>query len=390
MSSVKPSPISGNAKRSLLWLLVLLSFAALALLMKASGNGQKSAPPTISKIHQVNAMPIKWFEQYQQKRLAVGQVEAQQQAMIGFDMAGAVIKILVEEGDFVSQGQVLAELDPERLLAKMQELSASLVRANSEAQLAKLSLRRTTKMVQQKLESEQRLDEAKIGLAAANAFVDEVIAKQQSLQVELRKTKLHAPFDGNVASRLIDSGTVVSAGQIVFNIQQDAQLQVRFALPADYARGMSVGDFITVLNGFAAIQGEIKSISNQRRLDTRTVDLIIRLEKQDKAVLSGDLLTIQIESEIQSAGIWLPRQALVSGVRGLWSLFVIEQTTDGTHLVAKLVEILYGDDQNVFIRGALTNGEQVVIEGVHRLVPGQKVQVNKNTETPVSKAQGSL
>jgi hypothetical protein len=138
------------------------------------------------------------------------------------------------------------------------------------------------------------------------------------------------------------------------------------------------------------VLGTIKSIAQQRRLDTSTVDVIVSLTEQNLSILPGDLLYIDISSDINAQGFWVPRKALVSGVRGLWSLFIVE-VIDGEHqLIAKLVEMVHADDKTAFVRGALQDGEVVVIEGVQRLVPGQKVLINDNPQTMTSLKLGAL
>ena len=151
MTNVNQLPQQSSFKKHLIWFIPFIALAALILLMKASGNGQTQQPPTEARKLLVNVMPIKWDQQYVQKRLVVGQAEATQTASIGFDLAGSVVNLLVDEGQLVVQGQILAELDDHRLTAKMSELSAILNRANSEANLAELSLKRIVEMVDKKL-----------------------------------------------------------------------------------------------------------------------------------------------------------------------------------------------------------------------------------------------
>ena len=377
-------------KKYLIWLIPFIALIALVVLMKASGNGQTQQAPTEAKKLLVNVMPIQWHEQYVQKRLVVGRAEAPQTAAIGFDLSGSLVDILVDEGQGVVTGQVLAKLDDQRLRAQMNELSAILNRATSEANLAEISLKRVLELVERKLESAQRLDESRESVNAAKAFVDEILARKQTLLVEIGKTKLLAPFAGSVVSRLVDKGTVVGAGQTLFNLQQNGQLEVRFALSADYVDKFSLEQVITLSTHSDQILGKIKSIAQQRRLDTRTVDIIVSITEQNTAILPGDLLHIDISSNINAQGFWVPRKALVSGVRGLWSLFAVEVIDGEQQLVTKLVEMVHADDKKSFVRGALKEGVPVVIEGVQRLVPGQKVLINDNPETLANVILGSL
>ena len=383
MTSVNPLPHQPSYKKYLIWFIPFIALVALVLLMNASGNGQTQPSPTEANKPLVNVMPIEWHEQYVQKRLVVGRAEALQTAAIGFDLAGSVVNLLVDEGQVVEQGQILAELDDQRLRAQMSELSAILNRAKSEANLAELSLKRVIELVDKKLESAQRLDESSEAVNAAMAFVDEILARKQTLQIEISKTKLKAPFDGSVVNRLVDKGTVVSAGQTLFNLQQNGQLEVRFALSADYVKKFSLNQVVTLSTKTDSTAGKIKSIAQQRRLDTRTVDVIVSLTEPNLSILPGDVLHIDVSSVIEAQGFWVPRKALVSGVRGLWSLFVIEEINSEQQLVAKLVEMIHADDKKAFVRGALKNGESVVVEGVHRLVPRQKVIVGDSITASV-------
>jgi RND family efflux transporter MFP subunit len=390
MTNANQLPLQSSYKKYLIWLIPFIALIALVVLMKASGNGQTQQAPTEVKKLLVNVMPIQWDQQYVQKRLVVGRAEAPQTAAIGFDLSGPVMDILVDEGQGVVAGQMLAKLDDQRLRAQMSELSAILNRAKSEANLTELSLKRVVELVDKKLESVQRLDESRESVNAANAFVDEILARKQTLLIEIGKTKLLAPFDGSVVSRLVDKGTVVAAGQTLFNLQQNGQLEVRFAFSADYVNKFSLGQVITLSTQTKQILGKIKSIAQQRRLDTRTVDVIVSLTEQHLSILPGDLLHIDISSDINAQGFWVPRRALVSDVRGLWSLFTVEVIDGEQLLVTKLVEMVHADDKKSFVRGALKDGEPVVIEGVQRLVPGQKVLINDNTQTMTSLKLGAL
>ena len=381
MTNANQLPQQPSYKKYLIWLLPFIALTALVLLMKASGNEQHQQSPAETKKVLVNVMPIEWHEQYVQKRLVVGRAEAPQTTAIGFDQGGSVVDIFVDDGQAVEQGQTLAVLDNQRFKAQMNELTAILNRAKSEANLAELSLKRVVELVAKKLESAQRLDESTESVNAAKAFVDEILARKQTLLVEISKTKLLAPFNGSVVRRLVDKGTVVSTGQTLFNLQQNGQLEARFALSADHVNKFSIDQVIAVTTKTNQTLGKIKSIAQQRRLDTRTVDMIISLTEPNLSILPGDLLHIDISSNIDAQGFWVPRKALVSSVRGLWSLFTVEEIDGEQQLVVKLVEVVHADDKKAFVRGALKEQVSVVIEGVHRLVSGQKVTINDSTLT---------
>lgn len=352
--------------------ILAIPFLGVTALMVSAGAGQIVPPPLSAKSHSVDVSAIEFQDSYTQSRYAYGRVESAQRANAGFELAGTLTKVLVDEGDLVAKGQLLATLDTDRLVAQMQELKAALLRTQSQARLAFLSEKRVVELVRKKLESNQRLDEAREATIGANAAVDEINARIDSLKVEIAKSELRAPFDAEILSRQIDQGTVVPAGQAVFTLQQNKGLLARIALAADDAFGFAVGDIHVLDNQGHKLNGRIISIAKQRRLDTRTVDIIFALEDDNQQVLSGDLVALAYQTEIKEGGVWVAKSALNSGVRGLWTLFVV--TAEGEQQVtAKSVELLFSDDNRAFVRGALNSTDLVVQNGVHRLVPNQLV-----------------
>ena len=364
------------AKPIVILLTVILPFIALIILMSVSGSGQSLKAPSVAKLHRVDVMPIELQQQYTSTRTVVGKIEASQTANVGFDLSGIVVTTLVDEGEEVTKGQLIAVLDNQRQLAQMNELNATLARTQADARLAKLSEQRVTELVAKKLEPRQRLDEVTEASAAAKALIAEVRAKQQSLQVELQKTRLKAPFDGVVLTRTIDAGTVVAPGQGVYEIQLRAQLKARIALSTDDAYSLVEGHSYPLNIGDKQVSAVLLSIAKQRRTDTRTIDAIFTLPEEVQQVVPGDLVSIQLSRSATARGAWVSRQALSSGVRGLWNIFVVTKDQGAETIQSKLVEVLHADEQNAYISGAFSNDELLVINGLHRLVPGQLVKAH--------------
>jgi RND family efflux transporter MFP subunit len=369
-----PSTTKVRIAKSAFWLIVVLSFTALVTLMWVSGRGQVNTTLSATPSQVVDIMPISLTQQYLERRVAVGQVEANQLSSLGFDRSGVLIQTLVDEGQSVVVGQLMAKLDSQRLDINLQEIKATLSRVEADLRLAQLSQKRVTELVAKKLESSQRLDEVREATVAASALVLEISARKASIELELTKTQLYAPFAGMVVSRAIDVGTVVNAGQPVLVLQQENDLQVRIALPAAEAQYFSVAQGTQLSWGQQPIQAQVKSIAQQRNISTRTIDVLFTIDSSHQ-ILAGDVVTLERQVDISLSGFWVPRTALISGVRGLWSVFVVELNEQGqAYLVSRLVEVNYVDDLRVYVSGALASGSQVVVNGVHKLVPGQLVK----------------
>ncbi len=366
--------------------IMAIPFFGVTALMVTAGSGQIVPPPVSAKSHTVDVGAIELQDSYIQARFAYGRIEAAQRANAGFELAGTLTQVLVDEGDLVVKGQLLAKLDTDRLDARMLELNAALQRAKSQARLAMLSEKRIAELVRKKLESGQRLDEVREATVGADAAVDEIQARMDSLRVELSKSELKAPFDAEILSRQIDQGTVVPAGQTVFTLQQNKGKLARIALAANDAFEFAVGDKHLLDNKGKKLTGQITSIAKQRRLDTRTVDVIFSIEDNTDNVLPGDLVALAYQSEVNESGVWVVKSALNSGVRGLWTLFVVPQEGE-QQVTAKSVELLFSDETRAFVRGALKPTDMIVLNGAHRLVPNQLVVARQTTHNQFAKVR---
>ena len=111
------------------------------------------------------------------------------------------------------------------------------------------------------------------------------------------------------------------------------------------------------------------------------MDVLISLPPQDgnKQFRSGELATAKVTKSVPATGFWLPLAALTEGTRGLWSVFVARPEGEQHVIERRDVEVLHSEAKRVFARGALSDGEAVVLSGVHRLVPGLGVQVDEAT-----------
>lgn len=374
---------TGRASLPVVISLILLPLMVLVILLRSAGAGQVYSTGGEVKVHSVDVFQVETQPSYQRQLRAVGKVESTRQAKMGFERSGTLITTLSDEGQQVKKGDLLAELDTQRIIAQKQEVEATILRAKADARLADISANRIAKLVRDKLESAQRLDEAREQALSAQAFVKQVEASLERLNVELRKSKIHAPFSGTVLARLVDSGSVIAQGQTVFTLQQSDAAEVRIAMGADQAFTMKVGEEQTLqipdFRGNRAVNNKVvarvKSIANSRNINTRTVDVIFELPNVP-GILSGDLLTLTIPQTIREQGIWLPKSALASGVRGLWTVYTVAGNGKDQKIIPKSVAVLYNTAKNAYVSGALKEGDFVVIQGVHRLVPGQIVNAD--------------
>lgn len=367
-----------EGKNSLL--IAIVGFVAvLVVLLITAGLGNATQSPEARLPVNVSTSVIALQKGFKTPISIYGLIESPKTTSLSFDIAGRVNEIFVEEGERVNEGQILAHLDIERLRAKKQELEASLSRADADLALAKVNNERTISLVQRKLESSQRLDETEAALNIAKAQRSQIQASLHSMDVEISKATLKAPFDGVVTRRFVDEGSVTNSGVPVLGVTGVDAFHARFAVPADVIEQFSMGQVVDVQVGQRRIQGTVTQRLPIRNVQTRTIDILVTL-KNNEGVRPGDMGLLTGERVHNEAGAWLPVNALSNGLRGLWRVFVIANNQQ-PKLEARVVEVIYTDGKDAFVRGAIKNGETFVNEGTHKLAPGQVVSLSSQRES---------
>lgn len=365
----------------LLFMLVGASVILLMILMMFSGAGSAKQDSTEVVVQIVDVTPVQYQDTLTKAYRAMGRIESMSQAMIGFERSGRVAQMLVEDGQKVKRGEVIAKLDTKRIDAQLVELNAALNIAKAEARLASISVSRIAALVRSKLESPQRLDDAKEANNIAQARLNQIKAQLETLSLELEKSTIVAPYTADIITRLVDEGAVVNVGQPVFEIANNATLIARIALPPKIAATLTVGNTYDLRVDDALVQGELLTMGSQRNLRTRTIDTQFSVPNANKNGIVGDLIAVDLSVTQTQRGIWVPISVLANGVRGMWNVFVVGNEGQ-TRIENRAVEIIYSDGERAFVTGALADGELLVVAGTHRFVSGQNVTARVSDITP--------
>ena len=91
-------------------------------------------------------------------------------------------------------------------------------------------------------------------------------------------------------------------------------------------------------------------------------------------VASGAVVRLTMERDIDEPGFWVPVKALSTASRGLWTIYVAEPVGSGWQVATRPVEMVHTDGDRAFVRGAVTDGERVITNGLQRIVPGLPVE----------------
>lgn len=372
----------GRAVTAVVAALVILGLTAFALLAAPEKHSTGAAGQRVLAVKTVEAVSAPGYDVI---REFVGRVEARRESQVGFERGGMVAEIRVDEGDFVKAGAVLATLDTQILVARRSELIAARNRARAESELAGSTLQRTRTIRARnaKALSAQALDDAEKNFAASKAALQQAEAAIRSVDVQLEKSVLLAPYDALVAGRLVDEGQVIAAGTPILFLLESAMPEVRIGVGGGAVDQLREGGDYELTVRDRRVPAVLRSIVPLRNRGTRSVDVIFNLQVPFDGIRRGDLARFESMRRVDTPGFWLPLSALTESSRGLWAVYVAAEGDGGRRVLERReLEILYTEADRVFARGSLSAGEQVVAGGLHRLVPGQTVTLAEAEPLP--------
>ena len=370
--------------------------AAAALL---AGCGPDEAPREAPPLKQVATIAVSESSGYDQLSSYTGRVEALLDSALGFEVGGLLSAVSADEGRRVSKGEVLARLDTARLQARRAEAAAALDSVRADLKLAESTLARTQDAFSYKGVSQQQLDEARQQVTSLEASERVAAARLDSIDVDLAKAELRAPFDGVVTGRFADPGVVLNPGQPVMQLQSDRPPEVRIGVAPAVAAELAAGDSYELLINGRKWPASLKTVVPRRDARTRTVDALFELADSSSLVRPGDLARLDTTTRIDTPGFWVPLTALIEGPRGLWQVLVAEAQApaDGVdyRLVTRTLEVLYADGNRAYVRGTLAAGDLLVSDGLDRVVQGQAVKLSgvssqdRVATTPAMRPEGA-
>lgn len=297
-----------------------------------------------------------------------GRVEAGRNLNIGFEAGGTVAEVLVDEGDKVVKGAVLARLDTSALDAQRAAEVAARDALAAQVELAIRNETRARELNARDFASTQRLDEAELTLAQLKAELRRAEAAIDATDVALRKAVLSAPFDAEIGTRAVDGGARVGAGQPIVALFEATTPRFRVGLPQDIAETLAPGDLVEVTLNGRPMQAKVERVRGDINPATRTRDAVLVLPDTARFA-EGTLGTLSAERRVDGQGAWVPTTALSEGTRGLWTLYVIDNGVTRR----EAVELVHMDAGRAFVRGHLTQGIEIVATGPHRVAAGQTV-----------------
>ncbi len=283
---------------------------------------------------------------------------------------GAVTAVLVDAGDRVRDGQVLARIDRSVQAQEVSQLQAALRQARADAELAQSELDRAQALVSRGFISKADIDRKTAARDGANAKVAMAAAQLKESQARLARLDVRAPEAGLVLERNVEPGQVVGAGSgALFRIAKDGVFELRAKVAEQDLVGLKVGMKAEVrpVGQNQVVEGTVWQLSPTVDPQSRQGIARIRLEPSED-IRPGGFAQADIKAGQVSAPV-LPESAVLSDAQGNY-VYVV----DGANKVVRRdVKLGMVSSQGIAIASGLTGQEKVVLSAGAFLHPGEQV-----------------
>ncbi len=348
-------------------LIALSASLALAACTEGKGNAPKAAEPRT-----VLVQPVA-FEPRSPSRTFVGTVRPRIESDLGFRIGGKLAERLVQAGDKVRAGQVLARLDATDLALQREQAEAEVRAATASVIQAEAEDRRIAMLRREGWSTASAFDRQKAALEEAKGRLSRAERALSLAANSLDYAELRAVADGVITAALVEPGQVLAQGQTALRLARLDAKEAVIAVPealVDRVRGAraTVSLWSEPDRSYTAL---LRELSPSADAATRTYQARFTIENAPAELDFGLTATVAISDRDNEQVARLPLSALFNQGAGP-SVYVVNMA-DG-QLALRPVEVAAYESRNVLIRGGLKPGDSVVTLGVQKLDPSQRVR----------------
>ena len=326
------------------------------------GNDAQSASPDEEEEELISAIPVETGISHVGEIAALfagtATLEAEEEADVVAKASGVVQRLMVEEGDFVRAGQVLAELDSERSTLELAQKEANLKGLEND-------LNRNQELFDKNLISADTYDKIKYQYEAEKASVE-------MTRLNISYSSIRTPISGYVSHRMIKVGSMVNEHQPTFRVTDFDPLLAVLYVPERELNKLRTGQPARIQVDASAdhFDAHIKRMSPVVDPQTGTFKVTLEVFDDSGILKPGMLALVNITYDVHNSVVLIPKQAVVQEDDAS-TVFVVRDS------VAYQTEVVtgYNDDQAIEIVSGLESGDVVVTTGQNTLKDSSKVFV---------------
>ena len=334
-----------------------LALAVAALTLAACGgssdNGSRQREAVKVEVTRVKAAPAGQAGSYS------GTVEEESGTLLSFAVGGTVSRVLVNEGDRVGKGQLIATLDAEQLTHNHASARAALKQAED-------AYKRM-----EELHGKGSLPEIK--WVEAQTALERARASEQMARKQLADCRLYAPFSGVISKKFAEKGQNVGAGTQVVKLVAVGRMKVKIAVPESEMAQITVGqkaDITVEALGGAAMRGTVTEKGVTADPLSRSYDVKLSLPKASGKLLPGMVADVKLDGARQTQACVLPAHVVQIDERNNRFVWV----ASGGKAAKRIVSVGDFTADGVIITSGLADGDIVITAGAQKVSEGMRVE----------------
>jgi RND family efflux transporter MFP subunit len=346
------------------------ALAALAALVLLAGCEAQTAPAL--KVERPVKVQRVAFEDASSKREFVGVVRARYETDLGFRVAGKIVTRIVNVGDRVQVGDVVARLDPEDLRLQVQSADAELAAATSNLAQASADFARYSQLKTNGWASIADFDRKKAAGDEAQGRLDRARRSLDLARNQLNYADLKADADGVITATLAEPGQVVAIGQPVARLAHKGEKEALVALP-ETALAEARQSKATVqlwADRDRSFSAQLRELSPQADPATRTYAARFTIANPDDSVAYGMTATVTLIQASDAKIARLPLSAILNRGTGA-SVYAVDASGA---LVLRPVKAASYTEDTALVTSGIGDGDRIVTLGVQKLEAGLKVR----------------
>ncbi|MHA6248266.1 efflux RND transporter periplasmic adaptor subunit [Pontibacter sp. CAU 1760] len=311
-----------------------------------------------------------------------GAVVALQEVELRPQVSGYITNIYVQDGQRVTKGQRLYEIDQNRYQAGIQQAQANLQSVKANLARAEKDLDRYERLAERDAIARQQVDYARTEVQTARAQVSAAEAQVRSASTDLDYSVVNAPFSGTIGISQVRVGAQVSPGQPLLNtISSVDPIAVDFVInEQEIARfsSMKQGNqpdslFTIRLNNGQVYPhtGKLLVIDRAIGRQSGTTTVRVQFPNPNGVLIPGMTVSMNVLNQDIGKQVVIPYKAVTEQL-GEYYVYVVQ----GDSVVQQNVELGTRVSGSIVVREGLKEGQQIVTEGIQRLRQGAKIQVD--------------
>ncbi|MCI7330460.1 MAG: efflux RND transporter periplasmic adaptor subunit [Selenomonadaceae bacterium] len=305
-----------------------------------------------------------------------GSIEGTQSAVISSTASGRVVEVLVEDGDYVTQGTPLLRMDAVAANNAVRSAASTVRQAQAKYDNERANYERQSGLYNVGAVAVQQLDTARTQMLVAASDLETAQANLADAQKQVADACVVSPVDGLVANRQVTGGQMLAAGNTAMTVEQMDEVYVTCQIEQQYVSYIVPGLQVEVrVDAYPdrVFTGTVEIVNPAANKESRMFLVKARVPNTDFALKPGMFVLASVKDQPERM-LLVPKNC-VQSKKGLSYLYIVE---DGK---AKRVRVELGDDvgDNVQIVSGLTDGAQVILDQIDRLQDGRAVAVQEGS-----------